>query len=376
MRPDAHIVVDVYRFGGTVFKWSFVGTGTSGATFTDNLPDESILSAPPPSQITDPSTGVIRYNLNKPFVTQDVARFGTATARVTGNGIWWLQWASGDMFNEGWLQGSFCYRSTTLISPSMRLRKAVQRPSAEIVLGEDATGTLVAGTTYSWSTQGGTLTMGAPLPHLWGPYGTGAQGSVIFGCGDPDAAGTLYWTNGNDPDSQDLANSLVVTSPSERLTGGCVFNGIAYVFSTERMFQIFPSLTVSGQYYVQEIVGGKGLWMEWSLTVQSNSIADQSISWRGKDGIYKLHPRRRDAEPHGRGFVPALPAGRIKLPITSARHGDSGLRSAWRTPPAGYSLSSMLPSLYRRPTIRSRSTTGSHGSTVSCSTTTSGWYQA
>jgi hypothetical protein len=45
---DANIVIDIYRFGGTVNRWAYVGTGASGTSFTDNIPDLQILSAPPP----------------------------------------------------------------------------------------------------------------------------------------------------------------------------------------------------------------------------------------------------------------------------------------------------------------------------------------
>ena len=43
--PDTHVVVDVYRFGGTIFRWKLVGTGASGTTFTDNLEDSTLLAA-------------------------------------------------------------------------------------------------------------------------------------------------------------------------------------------------------------------------------------------------------------------------------------------------------------------------------------------
>ena len=289
---DAHILVDVYRFGGTVFAWKYVGTTTSGASFTDNLPDAQILSALEPSQTVDPVTGISRFNLFQPFPTQDIARFnttnpGTVTQVADGSGtntIWILTAGAGDTFNTGILQGS-------AISINNKLWTVYQvRSSTVIEIAEDATGNMISGNTYPWAIPAGTLIMGTPCPHIWGPYGTGSAGSTIFGCGAANAVDTLFWTNGNDPDSTDIANSIVVTSPSEPLRGGCVFNGTPFVWSTERMFQIFPNLTAPGQFYVQEVVGGKGLWMEWSLTVQSNSIADQSITWRGKDGIYNFTP--------------------------------------------------------------------------------------
>lgn len=286
---DSNIVIDVYRYGGTVLRWAFVGTGTSGATFVDNLPDVALLAAPSPSQTTDPTTGQTRFNIFQPFPMQDIGRFGTGKATQTANNVWTFQWQSGDAFNAGLLQGSTISINNALFTV-YQVRNGGASSLAVIELAGDATGILTSGSTYNWAIPAGQIIMGQPCPHIWGPYGTGITGSYIFGCGNSNAPGTLFWTNGNDPDSSDLANSLVVTSPSEPLKGGCVYNGTPYVWSTERMFQIFPNLSIVGQFYVQEVVGGKGLWMEWSLTVQTNSIADQSISWVGKDGIYNFTP--------------------------------------------------------------------------------------
>lgn len=280
---DANIVVDVYRFGGTIFDWRYVGTDAGGATFQDNLPDASIITASTPPQVTDPITGVTRFNLYRPFVVQDIARFNSAgtpgTANNTGSGTWILTAAGTDTFNLGILPGS-------AISINNAVFTVFQvRTSKIIEIVEDAAGTLTAASSYPWAIPAGTLVNGSPLAHIWGPYGTGQGGAFVFACGDSSNAGTLYWCNGNDPDSTDLVNSVLVTSPSEPLRGGCVYDGTPFCWSTERMFRIYPG-TVAGQFTVQEIPGSKGIWAEYSLTVQSNGISDQSVSWVGKDGIY------------------------------------------------------------------------------------------
>lgn len=281
---DPNVVIDIYRFGGTINDWRYVGTDTSGATFIDNLADSAILTAPTPPEVTDPVTGATRFNLFRPFVYQDNAVYSinNGTVSVEGKGTYIITAASGagdPLFNLNWLPGSaisinfntwtiFQVRSTTVI---------------EIV--EDGAGNIPAGT-YPWATLTGTLTAGGAMPHIWGPYGTGQGGAFIFGCGGANFdAGTLYWTNGNDPDSTDIVNSLLVTSPSEPLRGGCVYDGTPFVWSSERMFRIYPG-NIPGQFTVQEIPGSKGLWAEYSLTVQSNGISDQSVSWVSRDGIY------------------------------------------------------------------------------------------
>ncbi len=285
---DANILVDIYRFGGTINDWRYVGTGASGTTFRDNLPDSSIITASTPPEVTDPNTGVTRFNLFRPFVTQDNARYSTSNGAVTSqaNGTWILTAGGGDVFDLNWLPGS-------VIGIAGGIYNVFQIISATVMeITQDLSTDFTTGDSVVWATATGILKAGTPLPHIWGPFGLGSGGAYIFGCGctpgSPSGkadAGTLYWTNGNDPDSTDLPNSLVVTNPSEPLRGGCVYDGTPICWSTERMFRIYPS-GVAGQFAVQEVPGGKGIFAEYSLTVQSNGIADQSVTWVGKDGIY------------------------------------------------------------------------------------------
>lgn len=277
---DAHVVVDVYRFGGTVFSWVLVGTGNSGATFTDNLADSVLNSAQQPSQAVNPNTGLTHFNLFQPFPIPDIGHFGTGNLAQNGAGKWIFSWATGQKFNVGWLPGSTIGINN---APVFTIYQVIDNQTIELT--EDAT-RVGAGTGYPYAVPTGTIAAGQAVKHIWGPWGTGQTGAFIFGCGNQMAPGTLFWCNGNDPDSSDTYNSLQVTDPSEPLMNGCMYQGNSYVWSTERMFEIVPSLTVSGQFVVNEIPGGRGIWMEYSLTVQSNSIADLSITWRGKDGIY------------------------------------------------------------------------------------------
>lgn len=280
-QPNVNIVVDIYRFGGLIGRWALVGTAPGGSTFYDNTPDENLLAAPAPSQITDASTGLTRFNLYRPFVTADIAHKGFAI--VTQDPVTNVTYVTVDdanYFNPQWLPGSTIY----LNNVAFQIYQIWDKNKLE--LAGDPSSQLPNNSTQDWSIPAGTLQAGQPLPHIFGPYGIGQSGSYLFGVGDPNALGTLYWSNGNDPDSTDIVNNIVVTSPSEKLMTGCVYDGQPYVWSTERQFQIYPSLTIFGQFTTQEMAGAKGCWLEWSLSVQSNGISDQSVSWRGKDGIY------------------------------------------------------------------------------------------
>lgn len=285
--PDPTVTIDIYRFGGSILRWALVGSGAGGTTFVDNTPDINLLAAPSPPQVTDASTGQTRFNLFQPFVTGDIDHHGTCLTTTAPNGAMHLHFSGGTDgtppkttgFDVNWLPGS------TIIVAGHALTIYQVLSSIELEIMDNTTG-LNLGLNPHWSTPAGTLHAGQPLAHLWGPYGIGQSGSYLFACGDPNATGTLYWTNGNDPDSTDIVNNIIVTSPSEKLVSGCVYNGQPYVWSTERQFEIFPSLTVFGQFTTQEMAGAKGCWLEWSLSVQSNGFADQSVTWRGKDGLY------------------------------------------------------------------------------------------
>src|SRR5215475_6045098 len=287
-QPDSHVVIDIFRFGGNLARWALVGSAPGGSQFTDNASDLSLLAAPSPPQATDPVTGLTRFNLFQPFVTQDVAHAGVVEAFPQPNGAWIItpqppvQPGQPTPFNLNWLPGS------TIIVNGIRFSIFQVISPTVIELSEDPQQQLQPGGfgLYTWSIPAGTLMSGQPLPHLWGPYGLGVSASYLFACGDANAPGTLYWTNGNDPDSTDVVNNIVVTNASEKLQAGCVYDGQPFVWSTERQFQIFPSLTVFGQFTTQEVAGAKGLWLEFSLSVQSNGITDQSVTWRGKDGLY------------------------------------------------------------------------------------------
>ena len=82
---------------------------------------------------------------------------------------------------------------------------------------------------------------GQPLPILWGPWGEGQTGTRLFAVGDPNNPGFLYWTNPDDPDSvSDTRGSLEITSPSEPLVSGCLFDGVPVVASGQALVAHTP----------------------------------------------------------------------------------------------------------------------------------------
>ena len=221
-QPDKNVVLDIYRFGGAVSRWALVGTSQpgGGGTFTDNISDLAILAAPSPPTATDPVTGLTRFNLFRPFVIQDIARGGSnaQVTQVRGGGPF-IVTIHEDAFKLDWLPGS----TINLDEFSGTIYQVLDQRHIE--LAENLTGTGATTGSHDWAIPAGTLLAGQPLAHLWGVYGIGQGGSYVFGCGNPNAPSTLYWCNGNDPDSTDVVNNILVTSPSEKLVTGCIYAG-------------------------------------------------------------------------------------------------------------------------------------------------------
>ena len=116
--------------------------------------------------------------------------------------------------------------------------------------------------------------LGAFFPTLWGPVN-----GVFFAVGDPNNPGRLYWTNTNDPDSTSAPNFLDVCSAAEPLVNGFVWDGVAYVFSTEQLYRIENSPTGVG-YVVSLTPCGRGLWATWGFCT-----TPQGVIFVVKDGI-------------------------------------------------------------------------------------------
>jgi hypothetical protein len=124
-----------------------------------------------------------------------------------------------------------------------------------------------------------------PLPCFWGPIG-----NTFFACGDPTNPQRLYWTNLGSADDTSIVNWIDITTPSEPLMNGVLYNGRSYVWSSERFFQILPDKNdengnpVSWTYV--EVPNGKGLFGRWSFTgVQTPP--GFILYFMAREGIYK-----------------------------------------------------------------------------------------
>ena len=251
--------LDFQRRGGSLPEdWYYLGSvpNTSPPTeFEDTYPDDVIVA--------NPSEGQEHYQL-WPIIGAPVSGTGATTTGVLMEGSGFsTSWASGSpiLVNGVWHTIDQVYSSTSL------------------QLYESAG----SQTDVAWEIPE-PIIQGQPMPCFWGPLN-----ETFFGCGDPVNPQRLYWTNPGDADTTRQTNWLDITTPSEPLMNGVIYNGRCYVWSSERFFQVLPesqdeSGAVTGWNYV-EIPSGKGLWARWAFT-NPQSIPGDVLFFLSKDGIY------------------------------------------------------------------------------------------
>lgn len=245
--------LDIYRYGGALNEWHYVLTTTNVATptFTDDFADDVIAANP-----------LLEFDNYQPFPSTDTPKSGTVNVAGTK-----VTWASGDVFNTSW------GRNSTIRINGIAYTLYASPTSTTVLETNENVGNLT-GATFEIPDA---ILLGQLLPVMWGPYGGGIGGVFMFGCGDPLLPGTLFITKGNNPDACNFR--LEITSGSEQLINGCIYDGRPYVFSSERMYSIEP-INGGQDWVAREVANSIGLFARWGLTV-----ADR-IYFVGKDGIY------------------------------------------------------------------------------------------
>lgn len=255
--PDAQVdLLDVYRFGGALEGWTYVGTAANGASpqHTDVFSDSAIVGG-----------DRLEFDNFQPFPTIDVPRSGTCN--VAGTAVTWI---SGDTFDVDWAPGS-------VINIDGINHILYRQPSSATRL--ETVENVGTKTGVAFRLEQPTL-LGQPMPVMWGPL-AGETAIFLFACGDPFQPGVVFITKGNDPDSAPEQFHIEVTSPSEPMMSGVVYDGRVYAWSSERRFALYPSFDGPNIFTPLEIPGGKGLFSRWMLAV------GPKIWFGAKDGIYE-----------------------------------------------------------------------------------------
>lgn len=116
------------------------------------------------------------------------------------------------------------------------------------------------------------------LPYVWGP---GFNPSRLFGCGDPDRPDAIYYSNPGNADQWGVGQWVDVSSPSDPMQNGCVFNTRVFAFSKERMFELQPAVLGGATLTPFQTPCSRGLISPWGLTSTA-----RAIYFVAKDGIY------------------------------------------------------------------------------------------
>jgi hypothetical protein len=253
--------IDWFRFGGTLTDWRYVGTGpNTTATFNDDFPDDSI------------GNQGLEFDRYQPFPVVDLPR--TGTCNVSGTSV---TRTAGDLFNVNWAPGS----RTIVNGVPASIYRVISTSLLETVENIGA----LSNVSFFLPDP---LIQGQPLPAMWGPF-IDSDGAIRFlACGATSQEGTLFVTTGNDPDSAPAGVAgNEITSPSEPLMNGCIFDGRAWVFSNLRLFHVtIGSILDVDQSPItairfQEVPNSRGLFARYGLCV-----TPQGIVFIASDGIY------------------------------------------------------------------------------------------
>jgi hypothetical protein len=276
--PDANIdyptsyKIDVARFGGTLNTFRIIGSiDNDGSIYIDTSSDKLVADNPIAGRFDNQGDTDAVFNFYKPFAILDTDKRGTCDVIGTK----WI-WKTGDKLNVTYPRG-------TQIVINGKANKFYSSPLTDsLVELENDMGAL---TDVKFELISPLLT-GQPLPVIFGPFGEGNFGLIIFGIGDRKNAGTLYWLDGNSPDTQSDLNSLEVTSPSEPLVSGVMYDGYGIVYTTRRSFTILPTFTESGfSFIARENANSRGLFSRNTIVVGGDYIYFLS---ENADGIYKV----------------------------------------------------------------------------------------
>ena len=254
--------VDVYRYGGSLTTYRYLGTVPYGQDFTDTYFDDTAIAGAQISE-TDfepwPSIGL-------PFKsTGTIAVVGTIIT-VTDASVAWpstiLRWLPGTLLQIGGQQ------TFTLAARPIQLSA-----TSYLFNIQECAGHIAAANSFYVTEP---VVARQFVPYMDGPDANG----VFFAVGDPLRPGGVYWAQAYAPDSAPQTNYLELSSPSEPLLKPFVLQTITLVASTSRWWALYPSFTQAQQYTQIEQPVGRGLISPYGCCTDK-----QQVYFWAKDGI-------------------------------------------------------------------------------------------
>lgn len=271
--PDPQVnKIDFYRQGGGLANPTYVGSGPNSVTaFNDTLSDLAAAGNP-----------LLEFDNFEPFPSIDLPRSGTLTAASNV-----LTRTGGDFFNIRWLPGTILLVG----SPDQNAYTAVRRPASttswDFTNNDPTVPAIADGTNLVWNIAEPNLAQ-QPLAYLWG---TTDNVIYVFGVGDPNRPGTIYWCKGSNLDSAPDTNQQDITDPSEALVNGAMSSGLGVVFSIKRAWVALPNFfnalaTVTGTqgstWTFQSTGITRGLFIPRCICVAGGGM----IFFRVDDGVH------------------------------------------------------------------------------------------
>ena len=208
---------EVYRYGGTVTSYRFIGTAPINSVFTDNNFDDAatagdtlvIDNTEPWPSIDVPWRQASGLNAYGPILTAA----GSALPATMN------RWLPGTIFQIGGQQ-AFTLRSRPIVSGN--------NATFEF---EECIGSGAQSSVFVLEPNVARQT----LPYLWGPNEQG----YVFACGDTLRPGTVSWCKAFAPDAAPTAYDVELAPPSEPLLGGEVLSGVSIVASSFRWWNLY-----------------------------------------------------------------------------------------------------------------------------------------
>lgn len=249
--------IDIRRRGGFVNEWRIIGRDVSAiaasvTNFKDVYSDEYALGVGMNPSALEGNTNTRPFTIERESLT-------ITNALVAGP----IAYDSGGAFNTNLAHGT-----PLMVNKVPTLLKRVI--SANVIELYDHCGSSSTAT-VQFPKQ---ILADQPLPVIFGTLD-----GWSFALGDQYNPGRLYFFNHGTLDSTRSSYWLDVSDSSAALLNGCVFNGRAYVWTSEGMHVI----SFSGDediFRSDPVTGGVGLYARWALVV------GDAMYWLGKDGIY------------------------------------------------------------------------------------------
>ena len=265
---------EIYRYGGSVFSYRFLGTTPVGSDFIDNYFDDAVSGDVPLVSIDNtqpwPTVGLPLQINGANGVSANCNVYGyQMTIQLLGGNTWpsiVASWLPGTLFQVGVIgtQGG----NTGVLGGeafTLRYRPTSLGSNTYLFQFEQCIGTTIP---YYVNVLEPNVAA-QPLPYAWGPNEYGD----FFSCGGVLRPGVVQWAKPYAPDAAPTQNTLDLCPPSEPLLGGATLGGIDIVASSLRWWALYFQAGNQAQRYQQvEIAVGKRLASPYGKCVDGSKL--------------------------------------------------------------------------------------------------------